>query len=79
MDSIKRKLIDTMLPPAVTVVIGQIFTKENFQLYGDRLFDFLEDFVKDTRTTIDDRIVLPVIAELREFMDIPDDISEESG
>lgn len=75
MDSIKKKLIEAMLIPALMMILEQIFTKENYQHYGDRLFDLIEEFVKDTKTAIDDKVVLPVVKDLREFMNIPDDAS----
>ncbi len=76
MDSIKNKLIEVMLIPALMTILKEVFTRENYQYYGDKLFDLIEEFVKDTKTTIDDKVVLPVVAELREFMNIPDDASE---
>jgi len=40
--------------------------------YGDRLFDFIEDAVESSDTTIDDMTVLPLIAALRKALGIPD-------
>jgi len=52
--------------------ISDMLTKENVQKYGDKIFDLIEDFVADSETTIDDTIVLPIVAKFRSFLDIPD-------
>ena len=53
-------------------VIGKLLSPENIALYGDRLFDLLEEAVKDSETTVDDAMVLPVIKALRLGLNIPD-------
>ncbi len=52
--------------------VADMLTKENVQLYGDKLFDLIEDFVKDSDTQIDDVVVLPVVSKFRKLLDIPD-------
>ena len=58
--------------PIVMKVIEELLNPENIQKYGDQLFDFIEDAVKSSETTIDDKTVLPVIRALRAGMNIPD-------
>ena len=58
--------------PIVMKVIEELLNPENIQKYGDKLFDFIEDAVKSSSTTIDDKTVLPVIRALRIGMNIPD-------
>jgi len=53
-------------------VIGKLLSPENIALYGDRLFDLLEEAVENSETTIDDITVLPVIKALRQGLNIPD-------
>jgi hypothetical protein len=69
--------MNPMLKAAINLVVKEVLevvlTDENKQEYGDRLFDFIEDVVADSETAIDDRIVLPIVARLREMLDIPDD------
>ena len=58
--------------PILMGVIGKLLSPENIALYGDRLFDLLEEAVKDSETTVDDAMVLPVIKALRLGLNIPD-------
>lgn len=65
---------------ALTPIVGQVVEKvvesvlseENVQKYGDRLFDLIEDVVADSRTPIDDVLVLPVVKAARMALNIPD-------
>ena len=52
--------------------VADMLTKQNVQFYGDKVFDLIEDFVKDSNTTVDDTIVLPIVAKFRVLLDIPD-------
>jgi len=52
--------------------VADMLTKQNVQFYGDKVFDLIEDFVKDSNTTVDDAIVLPIVAKFRVLLDIPD-------
>ncbi len=65
-------LIKTIILPFVKMFIAKMLTKENIQIYGDKVFDLIEEFVADSKTTIDDTLVLPAIVKLRVLMDIPD-------
>ena len=73
MESILHLLSSALIP-----IIQSILTKENVQLYGDRLFDLAEDVIKDSRTKWDDAALLPIITQFRQILDIPDlpDVAE---
>ena len=58
--------------PILMGVIGKLLSPENIALYGDKLFDLIEDAVANSETTIDDVTVLPVIKALRQGLNIPD-------
>jgi hypothetical protein len=60
-----------MLVPIVMQVIEGLLSPDNLRTYGDRLFDFIEDAVKDSKTDIDDITVLPVIQMVRKAFNIP--------
>ena len=61
-----------MAIPIIMQVVEQLLSPENIVKYGDRLFDFIEDAVTSSETTIDDMTVLPLIAALRHALSIPD-------
>ena len=44
----------------------------------DSLFDFVENFVLGTKSTVDDALVLPVISTLRVALNVPDNDEEPS-
>jgi hypothetical protein len=67
MDTILKMII-----PILMQIVKQLLSPENIQLYGDKLFDLIEDFVADSETTIDDLTVLPVVKALRNALNIPD-------
>lgn len=58
--------------PIVMKVIEELLKPENIQKYGDKFFDFVEDAVESSSTTIDDKTVLPIVRALRVGMNIPD-------
>lgn len=58
---------------AVVAVMSQMMTKENLKLVADKILDVIEDVVQDSSNTIDDQLVLPVVKQIRETFDIPDD------
>ena len=47
-------------------------TPEMLKAAADKLLDFAEDKVADSETKIDDTIVLPICAMIRESFNIPD-------
>jgi hypothetical protein len=65
-------LIMKMALPIIMGVVEELLNKENIQKYGDALFDFIEEAVKNSKTTIDDITVLPLVNALRSSLDIPD-------
>ena len=67
-----NELLLTVASPILNGVIAELLKAENIQVYGDRLFDFVEEAVANSKTTIDDVTVLPVIAALRAGLNIPD-------
>ena len=66
------ELIMKMAIPILMQVVEKLLSPENIIKYGDRLFDFIEDAVTSSDTTIDDMTVLPLIAALRHALSIPD-------
>jgi len=66
-----KTLAINMIIKALMPVIHRLL-RENYGLYGDKLFDFFENAIKDSKTTIDDKVVLPIIKSLRVLMNIPD-------
>lgn len=65
-------IIEGMIGHVVGAVVKEIVTTENKNKYGGRLFDFIEQVVKDSETKIDDATVLPVVKALRSALDIPE-------
>lgn len=63
---------NAMLGMIVQNVIDELLKVENIQVYGDKLLDFVEDAVADSKTKIDDITVLPIIKALRLGLNIPD-------
>jgi len=61
-----------MAIPIIMEIVEKLLSPENIVKYGDRLFDFIEDAVESSDTTIDDMTVLPLIAALRKALGIPD-------
>ena len=68
-------IIEGMIGQVVGAVVKEIVNTENKNKYGGRLFDFIEQVVKDSETKIDDATVLPVVKALRSALDI----SETAG
>lgn len=71
----KKEMKEMLLRMALSMfmdIIEEMFTVANIRKYGDKLFDLIEDFVKDTETSIDDATVLPIIKALRKALNIPD-------
>jgi hypothetical protein len=62
-------IISTIIKALIPIL--QRLLKENYQLYGDKLFDLIEEAIADSKTTLDDKF-LPVIKTLRALMNIPD-------
>jgi hypothetical protein len=58
--------------PIIMQIVEKLLSPENIIKYGDKLFDFIEDAVESSSTTIDDATVLPLIKALRNALSIPD-------
>ena len=56
----------------IVVMILSLLKKEDAKALLDKLFDAIEDWVEKTPNTIDDSIVLPLIAKARDILDVPD-------
>lgn len=68
--------MNTILKLALPIIMGvveELLKPDNIKTYGDNLFDFIEDAVSNSETTIDDATVLPVLRALRAGLNIPDD------
>jgi hypothetical protein len=70
--SVMQSILLKMFMPIVIKILTDLMSPENLQKYGDKLFDYLEDLIKDTETDIDDKLALPVIQAIREAFNIPD-------
>ena len=58
--------------PIIMQIVEKLLSPENIIKYGDKLFDFIEDAVTSSSTTIDDVTILPLIKALRNALSIPD-------
>ena len=68
-----------MLPEEVTKLIGQKTGVRMFEVekgaikkFADAGLDAIENAVENSETTIDDKVVLPLINTIRAAFDIPD-------
>ena len=50
----------------------KLLTPEMLRMVADKILDFVEEKVEDTGTTIDDKLVLPIIKMIRDTFDIED-------
>ena len=67
-----NKVLIALLSPVISKIIDDILSKENYQYYGDKLLDLIEEAIADSQTTLDDRLLLPVVQKFRQLADIPD-------
>jgi len=67
-----EKFLLTLVSPVLENVLKELLSPDNIQAHGDKLFDFIEDAVESSKTTIDDVTVLPIIKAMREGLNIPD-------
>lgn len=67
-----KEMLLKMALPMIIGMIEEMINTENIKKYGDKLFDLIEDFVKDSDTKVDDTIVLPLIKAARVALNIPD-------
>lgn len=67
----KGLLIKALLPVLVKIV-EEMVTTDAIKIHGDKLFDLIEDYVKDTKNQYDDAFILPIVKKLRGTLNIPD-------
>ena len=67
-----NEFIMKMAMPIIQNIIVELLSQENIQNYGDKLFDFIESAVVSSKTTVDDALVLPIVAQLRRSLNIID-------
>lgn len=66
--TIMKNLIITQL---VSILLNML-TPELMKKFIDMLLDFVENYVKGTKSDVDDRIVIPICNMIRTTFDIPD-------
>lgn len=60
----------------ISVLVGlilELFTPELLKKFADMLLDFVENHVLESKSTVDDRIILPLCGQIRGAFDIPDE------
>ena len=65
-------IIKNIVVPFLMNFINEMLTGENVKVVLDKLFDFVEEMVINSKTSYDDMTVLPIIARIRVMMDVPD-------
>ena len=65
-------IIKGFILPFIMDFISKLLTRDNFKVWADRIFDLMEDAVKDSKTKTDDMIALPVIEHMRAILNVPD-------
>jgi len=65
-----KEMILKMAAPIIVGMITEMITPENLKKYGAKLFSLIEDFVVDSETTVDDKLVLPLIFAARTALGI---------
>ena len=67
----KAWLFEKMIPMAISYLLS-LAPADVIRELVDKVFDLAEDFVMNSETKIDDAVVLPILAQLREAFNIPD-------
>jgi len=65
-----KEMMLKMVAPIIMNMITEMITPENLRKYGAKLFDLIETFVLDSETTVDDKLVLPLIFAARTALGI---------
>ena len=65
--------IKNIVVPFLLKFLNEMLTGDNVKVVLDKLFDFIEDAVQDSKTNYDDLVVLPTIKSLRAMLNVPDD------
>jgi len=63
----------TLLISSLIKLIVGILTPELLKKFADMVLDFVENFVEGTKSTVDDKMVLPLCDAIRAAFDIPDE------
>lgn len=63
----KEKLITLLIRLIIEMLSPELLMK-----FADMVLDFCENFVLGTKSTIDDRVILPLCAQIRGAFDILD-------
>ena len=53
-------------------ILMTMLTPELMKKFADTVLDFVEDYVIGTKSKVDDKLVLPLIAMIRTSFNIPD-------
>jgi len=67
-----KYLMEGLVLPFIMNFITTLLTEENWQIYGDKLLDLIEELAENSETKLDDRILLPIVAQIRVLANIPD-------
>ena len=64
----KAKLISTLISALMAMLSPDLL-----KTFADMVLDFVEEYVEGTKSSLDDRIVLPLCDTIRKAFNIPDD------
>ena len=67
-----KYLMEGLVLPFIMNFITNLLTEENWKIYGDKLLDLIEELAEKSETKLDDRILLPIVAQIRVLANIPD-------
>lgn len=70
----KAQLLQLLITTLMT-----FFSEDLMKKFADTLLDFVEDKVAGSKSTLDDRLVLPLCARVRQAFNIPDDDANPVG
>jgi len=66
-----KNMLMTMLTTIVTMLVERL-EPEALRKWADFGLDMLEDYIKQSETTLDDKIAIPIIKAIRQGFSIPD-------
>jgi ABC-type enterochelin transport system permease subunit len=72
--------VSNLLLLVLKILVGalqKMLNPDNFKTLMDRVFDKVEDVVKDSSTQWDDVLVLPIVEALRKALNVPDNNEPE--
>ena len=62
----------TMMLTNLMNVFLSMLTPDLIKQFLDVVLDFAEDYVEGSKSTVDDRLLLPLLTQIRVTLDIPD-------